>query len=106
MTALCAEYGISRETGYKWVARYRAGGLAALADGSHVRHALPPGIPDEIATLILTMRGRRPFCSQLQHLRRPQIIGALRTSCRRHRHHPAAQNQPQVPTRTDPAPPI
>jgi len=61
MTALCAEFGISRETGYKWVARYRAGGLAALADGSHVRHALPPGIPDEIATLILTMRRRRPF---------------------------------------------
>lgn len=31
---LCAEYGISRKTGYKWMARYRAGGAGALADQS------------------------------------------------------------------------
>lgn len=31
---LCAEYAISRKTGYKWLARYRAGGAGALRDGS------------------------------------------------------------------------
>ena len=28
MTALCAAYGISRKTGYKWLGRYREGGMA------------------------------------------------------------------------------
>lgn len=29
LTELCLAYGISRKTGYKWLARYEAGGLAA-----------------------------------------------------------------------------
>ncbi|NEK20646.1 helix-turn-helix domain-containing protein, partial [Rhizobium leguminosarum] len=32
MTALCAAYGISRKTGYKWLERYRALGPAGLID--------------------------------------------------------------------------
>ena len=32
MTALCCEYGISRKTGHKLIARYKDHGLAALAD--------------------------------------------------------------------------
>lgn len=31
---LCAQYAISRKTGYKWLARYRAGGAGALRDHS------------------------------------------------------------------------
>src|SRR5712671_3016419 len=31
---LCAEYSISPKTGYKWLARYRAGGTGALGDHS------------------------------------------------------------------------
>ena len=34
MSALCAEYGISRKTGYKWLARYRTEGAAGLSDRS------------------------------------------------------------------------
>ena len=30
MTVVCAGFGISRETGYKWLARYTDGGFAAL----------------------------------------------------------------------------
>ena len=33
-TALCAEYGISRPTGYLWLDRYRDGGVAAIAERS------------------------------------------------------------------------
>jgi transposase len=29
--ALCAEFGISRPTGYLWLERYREGGVAAIA---------------------------------------------------------------------------
>lgn len=31
---VCAEYGVSRRTGYKWLRRYRAGGVVALRDRS------------------------------------------------------------------------
>ena len=34
MTALCAAYGISRKTGYKWLGRYREEGLSGLAERS------------------------------------------------------------------------
>ena len=34
MAVLCRRYGISRKTGYKWLARYVAGGPAALAERS------------------------------------------------------------------------
>ena len=34
MTALCAAYGISWKTGYKWLGRYREEGLSGLAERS------------------------------------------------------------------------
>ena len=30
MTALCEEYGVSRKTGYKWLARFRAQGASRV----------------------------------------------------------------------------
>ena len=44
MAALCEEWGISRKTGYKWVARYRRDGLAGLEGRS--RAAAPPRAVD------------------------------------------------------------
>jgi putative transposase len=41
MTELCARFGVSRPTGYKWQARHRAGGVAALADRSHAPQHCP-----------------------------------------------------------------
>lgn len=41
MTTLCARYGISRKTGYKWLARYAAEGPRGLHDRSHVPHHCP-----------------------------------------------------------------
>jgi transposase-like protein len=34
VSALCAEFGISRPTGYLWIERYRSGGVAAIAERS------------------------------------------------------------------------
>ena len=34
MSAVCAEFGISRPTGYKWLARYAAEGLEGLKERS------------------------------------------------------------------------
>ena len=36
--SVCGRFGISRKTGYKWLQRYRRGGLKALADVSDRPH--------------------------------------------------------------------
>jgi putative transposase len=59
MTAVCADFGISRETGYTWLARYRAGGLEALADRSRARHHPPDAMTPAVATALLELRQRR-----------------------------------------------
>lgn len=38
-TELCARYGVCRRAGYKWPARYDAGGRPALRERSHAPHA-------------------------------------------------------------------
>ena len=60
LTALCASFGISRETGYKWLARYEAGGFAALSDRSRARHSQASAMAPEIAALVLSARERWP----------------------------------------------
>ena len=34
MSVLCRRFGISRQTGYKWIRRFKQGATAALADRS------------------------------------------------------------------------
>jgi len=60
MTELCARYGISRKTGYKWLARYDAGGTPALADRSHAPHHCPHRIAADVAALLCAARTRYP----------------------------------------------
>ena len=43
--ALCREFGISRKSGYKWVARYEAKGPRGLEDGDPGQHACPHAMP-------------------------------------------------------------
>src|SRR5215218_1593479 len=60
MTELCARYGISRKTGYKWLARYAAEGVRGLAERTHAPHACPHRIADALATLLLDVRRAHP----------------------------------------------
>jgi Helix-turn-helix domain len=75
MTAVCAAFGISRETGYRWLARYRAGSLEALSDGSRARHSQPTAIVAEVSA---ALRERRPHWSPKiaihQIRRRPRVL--------------------------------
>ena len=41
MTELCERYGVSRPTGYKWLARHEAGGDAGLHDDPRAPHTCP-----------------------------------------------------------------
>ena len=59
-STLCDLAGVSRKTGYKWVERYEAGGVAALEDRSRAPQSHPHAVPAEIVELILAARRRHP----------------------------------------------
>lgn len=61
MAALCRACGVSRKTGYKWVARYESGGVEALKDASRAPHRHPQAIGEEVVEGILEMRRRFPY---------------------------------------------
>ncbi len=55
LASVCRRYGVSRKTGYKWLARHAAGGLVALDSRPPV--ALHPGrLPLELEDLIVELR--------------------------------------------------
>ena len=60
MAELCRIFGISRETGYKWVERYEAGGPAGLADRSRAPRCHPNAVPEEVEAVILETRAAYP----------------------------------------------
>jgi transposase InsO family protein len=63
MTGLCAEYGISRRTGYVWVARYEADGRGGLVDRSRRPHTSPRATDPAVVTLLCEARRRHPTWS-------------------------------------------
>ena len=56
VTAVCARFGISRKTGYKWLARYRAAGPAGLVERSRRPRRLARAIAPEMALSIVDLR--------------------------------------------------
>jgi transposase-like protein len=60
MRALCARYGISRKTGYKWLARYAAEGPSGLAARSHRTHTAPRATAPEVVAALLALRQHHP----------------------------------------------
>jgi putative transposase len=60
MTELVAQYGISRKTGYKWVDRYEADGIAALMDRSRRPQHSPLATDADLVKALIALRKRRP----------------------------------------------
>ena len=56
MSALCAQFGVSRRTGYKWLARYDAEELDGLRDRSRARHTQANATSGTIATALIACR--------------------------------------------------
>jgi putative transposase len=61
LASVCRVYGISRETGYKWIERYTNGGLAALGDASRAPHRQACAMAPEVSAAIVALRRSRPF---------------------------------------------
>jgi putative transposase len=58
---LCRHYEVTRKTGYKWLERYQAGGIAALADRSRAPKQQANAISEELEERIIGLRGERPL---------------------------------------------
>jgi transposase InsO family protein len=57
---LCRKYGISRQTGYKWVDRFEVQGLTGLEELSRAPHASPQIMSQEVRTRIVALREQHP----------------------------------------------
>lgn len=60
MTEVCARYGISRRTGYKWLDRYEAAGPAGLREGSRAPHVCPHRLEATVEAAIVEARRQHP----------------------------------------------
>jgi transposase InsO family protein len=60
MTELAVQYGISRKTGYKWLAEYDTVGIRGLQDRSRRPHRSPQAIAPELVDAVLAVRRRHP----------------------------------------------
>lgn len=60
MTEICDRYGVSRKTGYKWIARYRANGAVGLAARSSRPGYSPQATDGKIVAAIIALRKRYP----------------------------------------------
>ncbi len=60
MDELAAQYGISRKTGYKWVARYGADGPSGLADRSRRPRHSPTAVAPALVQALLDARRQHP----------------------------------------------
>ncbi len=58
ISALCREYGISRQTGHKWLRRYREQGYVGLSEQSRRPLSSPLTTGEEIVVRILELRDR------------------------------------------------
>lgn len=60
ISELCARYGISRKTGYKWINVYRTDGAAGLADRSRRPHHSPRRIDASLERVIMDLANEYP----------------------------------------------
>ena len=61
VATVAEQLGISRATGYKWVRRYRADGLAGIEDRSSRPHRSPRRSSAEVTAAIIRARTRRRY---------------------------------------------
>lgn len=60
LSGLCAEFGVSRPTGYLWLKRYREQGIAGIAEGSRRPHHSPRRTGGEVEARVVELRQRYP----------------------------------------------
>ena len=56
LSQLCREFRVSRPTGYKWIARYRAGGIEQIAEHSRRPHNSPRQTAEQLEAEVVALR--------------------------------------------------
>ena len=74
MTSLCEEFGVSRQTGYKWVARWNEAGATGLTERSRARRTHPNAHATEVRERVLDERAAHPTWGPLKLLARLATI--------------------------------
>lgn len=69
LAELCGAYGISRKTGYKFLARYDTLGSAGLADQSRRPHRSPAALDPVLLQRLLEAHHRHPYWGPRKLLR-------------------------------------
>lgn len=59
-SALCREFGISRKTGHKWIARYEELGLVGLEDMARRPHQSPLKVDGDLVAEVIAIRRAHP----------------------------------------------
>ena len=75
MRELCRRFGISRPTGYKWLARHQAEGDAGLADRTRRPHSSPEQTDAAMTDAIVALRQQHPAWGGRKLRRRLQDLG-------------------------------
>jgi putative transposase len=60
ISALCREYGIARQTGHKWLKRYKAEGYDGLEERTRRPKTTPLGTAEDVVVSILEVREAHP----------------------------------------------
>src|SRR5215210_3162500 len=60
LAEVCRTYGISRKTGYKWLARYQAAGMIGLKDRSRAPKGRPQRTSEAVEERLVELRGEHP----------------------------------------------
>ncbi len=81
MAVLCRRFGIPRKTGHKWVARFRAGSTAALADRSRRPHASPTRTGPVVEAAVVGLRRAHPAWGGRKIKRRLADLGEAGGAC-------------------------
>ena len=70
LTELCAEFGISRPTGYSWLKRYQADGIRGIQERSRKPHRSPERTATAVEQRTVELRRERPDwgARKIQHL--------------------------------------
>lgn len=90
---LCRRFSISRKTGYKWMKRFRQGGMEALEDRSRCPHSSPQRTSEAVEKRVLDMRmahptwGGRKIKARLEMLGEPAPASPNTVTAILRRHH-------------------
>jgi transposase InsO family protein len=77
MSVLCRRFGISRKTGYKWLARFKQGSTAALADRSRRPHGSPRRCDEVLERKVVELRQKHRSWGGRKIKRRLEDLGEI-----------------------------